>query len=216
MILGIYCAGGLGKQILSLAQYTNSVKGQWEDIVFVDDVVPENVVQGVAVWRWKDLLSNREITEVIIANGEPAHRKNLYEKLKGAGIHIGTLIHPAAEILADTVIEEGCILNYSFISTECHVGSNTFIDSFVSLGHNVSIGENCVINARAFVGGWNRLKDNVYIGPGSYIKDRLIINKWSIVAIGCVVFRNVKEESIVLGNPAKVIGENTEHRVFGL
>ncbi len=215
MVLGIYCAGGLGKQVLALARYTNSVKGQWEDIVFVDDVVEEDVIQGAAVWRWNDLLDHRDNTEVIIANGEPAHRKTLYEKLKAADIQLGILIHPNADILPDTKIEEGCILTHCFISTECHIGANSFIDAFVSLGHNVSVGECCVINSRAFIAGWNRLENYVYVGPGAFIKDRLTISRWAIIAIGCVVFRNVKECKIVIGNPGKVIGDNSEHRVFG-
>ena len=37
MILAIYCCGGQGREVLSLANWINEVDNRWNGIVFVDD-----------------------------------------------------------------------------------------------------------------------------------------------------------------------------------
>jgi acetyltransferase-like isoleucine patch superfamily enzyme len=37
------------------------------------------------------------------------------------------------------------------------------------------------------------------------IKERVTIEKWSTVGMGSVVIKNVTENSIVVGNPAKML-----------
>lgn len=51
------------------------------------------------------------------------------------------------------------------------------------------------------------VRDNVFIGGGSTIVGPVTIGPNAIVAAGSVVVKNVPENSIVGGNPAKVIGE---------
>lgn len=48
------------------------------------------------------------------------------------------------------------------------------------------------------------------------LKDRIHIGKDSIIGLGAVVLRNVREKSIMIGNPAKKIGYNNERKVFGI
>lgn len=215
MILGIYCAGGLGRETLFIAQYTNEVYQRWERIVFVDDVVEETVILGAEVWRWEQLLANRENTEVVIANAEPKHRQALYEKLKAANVPLSTIVAPGAVIPHRVEIGEGCIINDVEISDACIIGANTFINSKTVIGHDTVIGEHCYIGARSFLGGNVSVKDCAFVGVGALLKDRIIVHEWAIIAIGCVVFRSVRREKIVQGNPGKVIGENTDHLVWG-
>ena len=54
----------------------------------------------------------------------------------------------------------------------------------------------------------------VYMAPGSMIKDRIHVGEQAIISLGAVILRNVKPKSIMMGNPAQKIGENTEGRVF--
>ena len=54
--------------------------------------------------------------------------------------------------------------------------------------------------------GCIEIMDNVYIGPGSRILPNVRINKNCIISAGSVVAQDVPENSVVAGNPAKVIG----------
>lgn len=55
--------------------------------------------------------------------------------------------------------------------------------------------------------GGIEIKDNVFIGSGSIILPNIVIEENCIVAAGSVVTKSVPKNSIVAGNPAKVIGE---------
>ena len=54
--------------------------------------------------------------------------------------------------------------------------------------------------------GCIEIMDNVYIGPGSRIMPNVRINKNCIISAGSVVTQDIPENSVVAGNPAKVIG----------
>jgi acetyltransferase-like isoleucine patch superfamily enzyme len=54
------------------------------------------------------------------------------------------------------------------------------------------------------------IEDNVWIGCNVIILKGVTIGAGSIVAAGSIVTKNVPADSIVAGNPAKVIKENVK------
>lgn len=214
MILAIYCAGGLGREILDFVRSMN--ENQWEKIIFVDDVTEEKNVNGAVVFRFAEVEQFRGNIEFVIANGEPANRQLLYDKIKGAGFPMGTVISPKATIWTGAEIGEGCIIGEAIISVDVKLGNNVFIQHKCILGHDVKIGDHSLVSNLCFVGGYTQIGNRVYMAPGSMAKDRLKVDDDSIIGLGAILTRNVKEKSIMVGNPAKKIGENTEGTVFNV
>ena len=54
--------------------------------------------------------------------------------------------------------------------------------------------------------GCIEIKDNVFIGLGSIILSNVLIGENVIVAAGSVVTKSIPSNSVVAGNPAKIIG----------
>lgn len=210
MILAIYCAGGLGREIIEFARSIN----RWENIIFVDDVTGEKNVSGADVFRFSQVEQFRGDLEFVIANGEPAVREILYNKVKNAGYPLGTLISPYCSILSKTEIGEGCILYDCVISTNVHIGPNVLMNEKVLVGHDTVIGEHSVLSALNFLGGDTYIGKRVYIAPGAMIKDRIRIGDDAIISLGAVILRNVRASSIMVGNPARKLGNNVEKTVF--
>lgn len=210
MILAIYCAGGLGREVLEFARSIN----RWEAIIFVDDVTEMKFVNGAGVFRFSEAEQFRGNLEFVIANGEPAVREILYNKVKNAGYPLGTLISPYCSILSKTEIGEGCILYDCGISTNVHIGPNVLMNEKVLIGHDTVVGAHSVLSALSFLGGDTYIGRRVYIAPGAMIKDRIHIGDDAIISLGAVILRNVHSESIMIGNPAKKWGVNTEKTVF--
>lgn len=210
MILAIYCAGGLGREIIEFARAIN----RWENIIFVDDVTGEKIVSGADVFRFSQVEQFRGNLEFVIANGEPAVREFLYNKVKAAGYPFGKLISPCCSILSNTEIGEGCILYDCAISTGVHIGINVLMNGRVLIGHDTIIGAHCVLSALDFLGGYTCVGKRVYIAPGAMIKDRIRIGDDAIISLGAVILRNVRAGSIMIGNPAKKWGNNVEKTVF--
>lgn len=84
------------------------------------------------------------------------------------------------------------------------VGSNT---TFVNHDFIHSVFNNYVGEYRyGYNAGCIEIMDNVFIGTGSIIMPNVRIGPNAIVAAGSVVTKDVKENTIVAGVPAKVIG----------
>lgn len=213
MVLAIYCAGGLGKQVLELAWSVN----RWDKIIFVDDETEEKIINGIPVYRFEDLARcERNSVEFVIANGEPAYRETLYKKVKNAGYFLATIIPPWMPVLTGTKIGEGCIIFDAGISVDVDIGENVFIDSRVIIGHDATIKAHSVISAMVFIGGHTQVNERVFVSAGAKIKDRITIDQDAIISLGAVILRPVKAQAIMVGNPAKKIGDNLERRVFSM
>lgn len=212
MILAIYCAGGLGRELIELARSVS----RWEAIFFVDDVVEQREIASASVFRFDEIENYRGNIEFVIANGEPEAREKLYQKIKAAGYPMATIIGSGCGISPDAEIGEGCIIYDSVISTNVKIKENTLINMNVIIGHDTVVAEHCVLSANCFAGGITRIGRKVYIAPGALIKDRINISDSAIISLGAVVLRHVREKAIMVGNPARRIGYNTLGKVFNI
>ena len=88
------------------------------------------------------------------------------------------------------------------------INKGTKIDNLVHIAHNVEIGTNTLIIAKAMIGGSVRIGDNCWIGPSTSIINGIQIGNNVLVGIGSNILKNVPDNTVVAGNPAKVIREN--------
>ncbi|WP_010204854.1 LpxD N-terminal domain-containing protein [Salinibacterium sp. PAMC 21357] len=88
------------------------------------------------------------------------------------------------------------------------VGDYTKIDDHVHISHNVQIGRNVIITACAEISGSVKIGDDVWIGPNASIIQGVVIGARSLVGIGAVVTRSIRENEVQFGNPAKRIRDN--------
>ncbi len=212
MTLAIYCAGGLGKEIVALARGVS----RWDYIIFVDDVTDADWYEGAKVYRFDEVRDLPDKVEFIIANGEPHTREALYQKIKAEGYSMATVLGAGCSLLPSVEISEGCILYDCGVSANVRIGPNVLINTKAIIGHDVVIDAHSVISAFCFLGGFTTIGKCVYMAPGSMAKDRIRIGDDAIISLGAVALRHVKEKSIMIGNPARKLAENTSQKVFGL
>jgi UDP-N-acetylglucosamine acyltransferase len=83
------------------------------------------------------------------------------------------------------------------------IGDNNLIMAHSHLGHDVKIGNDCEICTGTVIGGYVEIYDGAKIKLKCVIRNRVTIGEFSLVGMGSVVTKNVKEHSTVYGNPAK-------------
>ena len=103
-VLGIWGAGGLGREVLELAKIINGRDKRWDGFVFIVDGAAVSEVNGAKVIEYEDAKKKFDGLEVIIGIGEPAVREEKFNLLKNDGIATPSLIHPDVHIPDTTKI----------------------------------------------------------------------------------------------------------------
>jgi len=114
-------------------------------------------------------------------------------------LHLGGVtIGDHVEIGPNSTIDRGTL-------SETVIGDHVKIDNLVHVAHNVMVDHHSMVAACAEVSGSVQIGEGVWVGPNASIINGIKIGKRSVVGIGAVVSRDVQEESVVFGNPAKFI-----------
>ena len=215
-ILGIWGAGGLGREILELAKIINNRTKRWDDFVFIVDSVTIEEVNDVQVLGYEDVKKKYTNLEVVMGIGEPLVREKKFRLLENDGISIATLIHPDVYIPDTTIIGKGVVIQYGcFISCNVIIRDYVYIQPQCNIGHDDVLAEGCMIAGFCNLAGNVSVDEYTYLGLNVAIKEGISVGRYSIVGMGSIVHKDIPDEMIAMGNPARPMAQNTERKVFG-
>ena len=123
------------------------------------------------------------------------------EKTKKKIIHIGNvIIENNCTIGSNTTIDRAVFENTK-------IGKYSQIDNLVHIAHNVSIGKHAIIAAQVGIAGSTYIGDFVKIGGQAGVSGHLIIGNNVTIAAKSGVTKNINDNKVVAGFPAKDIKE---------
>lgn len=117
----------------------------------------------------------------------------------------GVIIEDDVEIGANTCVDRGGL-------SDTVIGCGTKIDNLVHIAHNVVIGKNCTIVCLSCIAGSVQLGDNTFIAPLAVIRDGVKVGKNAVVGMGAVVTKNVRDNDVVIGVPARSIKKKVKKK----
>ena len=218
MNLGVYGAGGFGKEVYDVACRQNEKSKSWERIFFIDDFVENGsdcyLSQACTLSYILETYAKDNL-EIVIAIGEPTDRINLKNKLIENGIKMGMVIDPSAIISPTAKLGAGVIVTSDcIIASSAIIGDNVVMNVKSIVGHDIVLANDVVLSSMVNIGGACKIGAGTYLGMGCLIKEGLEIGNEVIVGIGSVVHHNIPSGMIALGNPARPMRENIDKKVF--
>lgn len=145
----------------------------------------------------------------VFAPVTPGHRQALERETRSKGFEsFPVVIDPTTVVASSLRAGEG-----TFVNAAAMVGANTTLGRFTLLNRSVSVGHDVVVDDYASLGPACVLCGGVKVGRGSFIGAGAILNpevsigQNSVVGSGAVVTRDVPDNVIAMGNPARVTRE---------
>lgn len=182
------------------------LSGTYEIVAFVDDVDPSRQntsFQGAPIIG-REQLSTSGVEYLIVGIGDCATRMKLAEVAHEKGFTLATAIHPRAVVAGDVEIGPGTVVMAgAVINPGCHIGANVIVNTSASVDHESVIADGAHIGPGVNLGGKVRVGRGSWIGIGAKVKDGVTVGAGSIVGAGAVVLRDVADETVVFGVPAK-------------
>lgn len=163
-----------------------------------------------AYLRWKEEVTSYKDYSFAITIGNP-HGKircDLYRKLEDDGLEPLTLITKGALLTSASINIGAQIHEHSIVNPFTKIGKYCILNTKSLVEHDCILGEGVEVGPNATICGEVTIDDYSWVGAGSVILPKLKIGKNVIIGAGSVVTKNIPDNEVWVGNPAKFLKEN--------
>lgn len=126
--------------------------------------------------------------------------KNLTDDNFTSIIDANAIIPPDVTIGTGTVIMPGVVINPG--ST---IGKHSIVNTRAVVEHDNTLGDFVHISPNVTLAGTVNVKDFVHVGSGATVIPNRTVNQNSVIGAGAVVTKDIEENSLAVGVPAKIV-----------
>jgi sugar O-acyltransferase (sialic acid O-acetyltransferase NeuD family) len=195
----LYGASGHAKVIIDCLKASGiEIKGLFDDNPELKSLLEYPVLGAFN----KDILKEDYL---VISIGDNKIRKRIADFLPDI-VKYGKAIHPSAIISEYSSVGEGSvIMQGAVIQSSTRIGKHCIINTSASVDHDCTIDDFVHISPNVSLCGAVSVGEGTQIGAGAVVIPGIKIGKWSMVGAGAAIMKNVPDNVVVIGNPARVI-----------
>lgn len=202
---------GNGTVIASTIEDCKKAGQDIECIGFLNDNEKEingyPVLGGILDGSWRKLSSD---CSFIFAMSNVKQASERFQMLKNLDIPIerfATIIHPTSVVSDKAKLGFGVVLMpHTLVSPDVILGNHTQLYAQSFIGHDTILDQMIFVANNVSIGGRIHIKDGAHIGSNSSLLERITIGRFSLIGLGSVVLKDVKDKEKIVGNPGKSIG----------
>lgn len=190
----LYGASGHAKVIADILQSQGKqLKGMVDDNPAVNELMEYPVLHGL-----------ENPSPVIISIGDNKTRQKVAEKLQKSEFE--TAVHTSAVVSPHSVIESGTVvMQGAIIQAGSTIGKHCIVNTGASVDHDCVLGNFVHVSPHATLCGNVRVDEGTWIGAGTTVIQGVTIGKWCVIGAGAVVTKDIPDNVVVVGNPARIL-----------
>jgi sugar O-acyltransferase (sialic acid O-acetyltransferase NeuD family) len=203
--------GGFGRETVEAVRALNAAGAGWRIAGYLDEDTARHgtVIDGVPVLGGTADLSTMTDVSVVVCTGRPDNfvsRPRIVDRLGLPAERYATIIHPSASVSATSRVGPGSVLlAHSVLTAAVTVGSHVAIMPHVTLTHDDIVGDFATLASGACLGGGVRVGRCAYIGAGALVREQRSIGCRALVGMGAIVTRDVPDDEVWAGIPARYL-----------
>ena len=171
-------------------------------------------------WLKKAVLLSFRLNDMALIAGAPGLNANWWDKVpskfegwqEGDFRAAGFRAVPGCVVRRSAFIARGAVLMPSFVNVGAHVGENTMVDTWATVGSCAQIGARVHISGGAGIGGVLEplqagpvvIEDDCFIGARSEVAEGVIVGQGSVLSMG-----------VFLGQSTKIVDRATGEIFYG-
>jgi len=204
----IFGAGGFGREVAWIIEDINRVGKRFELLGFVDDdpQMKGRILNGYPVLGGIEYLERKRSLGIALGLGLPVARHKVMRRLEHLDLKYPNLIHPSAyigpgvEFGIGNIVYIGCVL-----APNCKLGNFCVLELKATVGHDAVLDDFASTAVGVDFGGYSHAAYGTYFGNHATVLPSIKIGAWTVVGAGAVVNRDLPENVVAVGVPARVI-----------
>jgi sugar O-acyltransferase (sialic acid O-acetyltransferase NeuD family) len=146
---------------------------------------------------------------VAVVRHVPGQRKCKAEEAAGLGFEaFAQIVDPTAIVSQSAELGRGVYVNaLAAIGSRAELADFVYIGSQSSIGHHTRLEDYCTVSPGVTIASHCHIGRGVFIGAGVTIAPQVTIGPNSVIGAGATVIKDVAANTVVAGNPARVIRE---------
>ena len=154
----------------------------------------------------KELKEKLGTDKFFISFGNMKYRKKVWELFKNSGWNSVNIIHPNAVISKNAKLGEGILIECGcLITPNPIIGDNVVVNTGSQVNHDNIIENHVYIASGVVLSGGVKIGENTLLDDGVIVTLGREVRKNSLIGAGAVITKNLEDNIVAYGNPAKVI-----------
>ncbi len=142
----------------------------------------------------------------VLGIGNNSIRQKVADLIASKSKKCEIVIHQSASISKTTTIGNGTFVNRNVsVNCFCKIGKNVILNTACVIDHECNIGDAAHIAPGAVLAGNVSVGAATFIGANSVVKQGISIGKNATIGAGAVVVKNIADNEVWFGNPARKI-----------